>query len=96
MEDYDSVANFDVYFYAAAKKCEASDERQFAQYKKAMSASLKKSILTDNNVDCGIISLNMVRFTPQEVSSLESGSSSQGSETRVTENWLIEGWLIGG
>ncbi len=23
MEDYDSVANFDVYFYAAAKKCEA-------------------------------------------------------------------------
>ncbi len=44
MEDYDSVANFDVYFYAAAKKCEASDERQFAQYKKAMSASLKKSM----------------------------------------------------
>ena len=44
MEDYDSVANFDVYFYAAAKKCRTSEERQFAQYKKAMSASLKKSI----------------------------------------------------
>ena len=44
MEDYDSVANFDVHFYAAAKKCEATEERQFAQYKKAMSASLKKSM----------------------------------------------------
>ncbi len=44
MDDYDSITNFDVYFYAAAKKCEATEDRQFAHYKKAMSASLKKSI----------------------------------------------------
>jgi hypothetical protein len=33
-----------VYFYAAAKKCEATEDRQFAQHNKAMSASLKKSM----------------------------------------------------
>jgi hypothetical protein len=44
MEDYSSVADFDVHFYVAAKKCEAPQDRQFAQYKKAMSASLKKSM----------------------------------------------------
>jgi hypothetical protein len=44
MEDFNSVADFDLYFYAAAKKCEATEDRQFAQYKKAMSASLKKSM----------------------------------------------------
>jgi hypothetical protein len=44
MEDYDSVANFDVHFYAAAKKSGVSKERQFEQDKKAMSASLKKSM----------------------------------------------------
>ncbi len=44
MEDYDSVANFDVYFYVAVKKCEASEDRQFAQYMRSMSASLKKNV----------------------------------------------------
>ncbi len=44
IEDFSSVANFDVYFDTAAKKCEASEDRQFAQYKKATSVSLKKSM----------------------------------------------------
>ncbi len=44
MDDFSYAANFDIYFSAAAKKCEASEDRQFAQYKKAMSASLKKSM----------------------------------------------------
>ncbi len=44
MEDFSSVADFDLRFYAAAKKCKASDERHFSQYRKAISASLKKSM----------------------------------------------------
>ncbi len=44
MEDFSFVADFDVRFYAVLKKCEALEDRQFAQYKRAMSASLKKSM----------------------------------------------------
>ena len=44
MQDFSSVADLDLYFYAAARNCRASEEQQFAQYKKAMPASLKKSM----------------------------------------------------
>ncbi len=44
MQDFGSVADFDVHYFAAAKKCEALEERQFSQYEKLMSASLKKSM----------------------------------------------------
>jgi hypothetical protein len=68
MEDYDSVANFDLYFYAAAKKCEALEDRQFAQYKKAMSASLKKNIKDAwlHPANLGELKDHMKRFKVQQ------------------------------